>query len=91
MTKQEYLEQVKKEFVDYLREMQAYRYNMSLEDLESLHGLIENKLSEAYEMGREEEKDESRNWYFVNGDLVITRGKWVINRYPNLEKKHLEN
>ena len=30
------------------------------------------------------EDEQTKNWYFENDELVITKGKWIIDRY----KKH---
>lgn len=31
--------------------------------------------------------DTGRNWYFEGDELVITRGKWVIDRYKKHERE----
>lgn len=63
-------------FID-LANMDAVKVGeLSPQTIEVLDVLLSHSLQQA--------REEGKSWYFEGDELVITRGKWVIDRY----KKH---
>lgn len=59
------------------------------EHLQDIKAFISQVEKDAIEKTKQELKgfDTGRNWYFEGDELVITRGKWVIDRYKKHERE----
>lgn len=70
-------------------EKEAINMHVSHQYTEMIKTFISQVEKDAIEKTKQELKgfDTGRNWYFEGDELVITRGKWVIDRYKKHERE----